>query len=138
MAEKELYSEGMDWNPVEEVILKRRSVRVYQSKQVPEGLVRRILEAGRFAPSAGNCQPWKFIVIQDKTMLDEMTEDVRRSCKLFKSLLDYREKRFLLPIAKFFIRLKKNELHPIPFGAIMLIAEGKLGLFHGAPTAILI
>jgi nitroreductase len=139
MAEKELYSEGMDWNPVEEVILKRRSVRAYHSRQVPESLVRRILEAGRFAPSAGNCQPWKFIVIQDKQMLDKMTEDVRKSCKLFKFLLDYRgRRRFLLPITKLFIRLRKNELHPIPFGAIMLIAEGKLGVFHDAPTAILI
>ena len=45
------------WTPAEEVILKRRSVRMYKKEQVPEFMIRRILEAGRFAPSAGNGQP---------------------------------------------------------------------------------
>lgn len=52
------WREGMPWNPVERVILERRSVRKYKDKQVPERLVRRILEAGRFAPTAGNSQSW--------------------------------------------------------------------------------
>ena len=45
------------WTPTEEVILKRRSVRMYKKEQVPELMIKRILEAGRFAPSAGNGQP---------------------------------------------------------------------------------
>src|SRR5450759_2904162 len=81
---------GADWNPVERVILERRSVRKYKDRQVPENVVRRILEAGRFAPSAGNAQPWKFIVIRDRAMLDEMERDVVRLCKVFKFFLDWR------------------------------------------------
>ncbi len=46
----------------------RRSVRRYQPDPVPEELVKKILEAGRWAPSASNRQPWEFIVIQDKGM----------------------------------------------------------------------
>jgi len=71
-----------DWNQAEKVILERRSVRWYKPEQAPEHLVRRILEAGRYAPSAGNSQPWKFIVIRDKAMLEEMEHDVRQTCKI--------------------------------------------------------
>ena len=55
-----------DFTETEKVILSRRSVRLYKKEQVPEFMVKRILEAGRFAPSAGNCQPWKFIVLRDQ------------------------------------------------------------------------
>jgi len=34
--------------------------------------------------------------------------------------------------------MKPRDLHPVPFGAVTLIADGKLGLFHGAPTVILV
>ena len=42
-----------DFTETEKVILSRRSVRQYKKEQVPEFMVKRILEAGRFAPSAG-------------------------------------------------------------------------------------
>jgi nitroreductase len=35
-----------------------------------------VLEAGRFAPSAGNCQPWQFIVITDRALIQQMDEAV--------------------------------------------------------------
>lgn len=129
-----------EWTETEEVILKRRSVRAYKKEQVPEFMVKRILEAGRFAPSAGNGQPWKFVVVREPEIINGITETTIKICKLFKSLIDYRVsgKRWRLPIAKFFIRLKKAELHPVPFGATTLIADGKLGLYHGSPTVIMI
>ncbi|NOY69270.1 MAG: nitroreductase family protein [Deltaproteobacteria bacterium] len=124
----------------EEVILKRRSVRNYKKDQVPEFMIKRILEAGRFAPSAGNSQPWKFIVIRDSEIIRELTDTAVKICRLFKSLIDYRVpgRKWRLPLAKFNIRLKPRDLHPVPFGAVSMIADGRLGLFHGAPTVILI
>ncbi len=129
---------GADFNPVEDVIFRRRSNRTYLKKQVPEYLVRRVLEAGRFAPSAGNGQPWKFIVIQDQQMLAEMTQDVVKACQLGKRFLDYLPpgKQGREWLTKLVQRLRKNEMHPIPLGAMFLIAEGKLGVWHGAPTVI--
>jgi len=50
----------------EKIIFKRRSVRLYKDKPVEKELLHRILEAGRFAPSAGNGQPLKFLVVTDK------------------------------------------------------------------------
>ena len=47
-----------------EVIEKRRSVRKYKLSNVPNEDLKRILEAARLAPSAGNRQPWRFIVVR--------------------------------------------------------------------------
>jgi len=47
-----------EYTETEKVILRRRSVRLYKKEQVPEFMVKRVLQAGRFAPSAGNSQPW--------------------------------------------------------------------------------
>jgi nitroreductase len=128
------------FNAVEDVIYRRRSVRYYQKEPVPEGLVRRVLEAGRFAPSAGNAQPWKSIVVRDPAMIAEMTEDVVTFCRRVMWMVDYltpgRERREWL--AKLLQRLRNNDLHPIPFGAMRLIAEGQLGVWHGASTVIII
>jgi nitroreductase/Fe-S-cluster-containing hydrogenase component 2 len=63
-----------EWNAIEQAVLYRRSVRNYRDDPVPEPLIRRVLEAGRFAPSAGNCQPWKFIVVTDRAFIKEMDE----------------------------------------------------------------
>jgi len=131
---------GADFNPVEDVIYRRRSVRYYKKKQVPEYLVRRILEAGRFAPTAGNAQTWKPVVVQDRAMIDEMTADVVKVCKLGTKYLDYSTPSSTGHkwAADLVMRFRTNEFHPIPYAAMKLIAEGRLGLWHGAPTVILL
>jgi nitroreductase len=47
-------------------ISQRKSVRKYKDKPVDEATLRQVLEAGRIAPSAGNRQDWKFIVVRDQ------------------------------------------------------------------------
>lgn len=51
---------------VEEAIRKRSSIRRYQDREVDQQDLLEILEAGRWAPSAVNRQPWHFIVIEDQ------------------------------------------------------------------------
>ncbi len=53
-------------------ILSRRSIRRYTSKEIPEELIKDLLKAAMSAPSAGNQQPWQFVVINDRTILDEI------------------------------------------------------------------
>jgi nitroreductase len=48
-----------------EVIQRRRSVRSYEPTPVPVEKLKKVLEAARLAPSAGNVQPWRFIVVLD-------------------------------------------------------------------------
>jgi nitroreductase len=47
----------------QKTILERRSVRAYKTDPVPAEHLRQILEAGRWAASAGNRQPWRFVVV---------------------------------------------------------------------------
>jgi len=47
---------------IDEVIKKRRSIRAYKTQDVPEEFVEKLIEAASFAPSAGNIQPWKFVI----------------------------------------------------------------------------
>jgi nitroreductase len=50
---------------VYEAIETRKSVRSFQEKDVEEEKLKRILEAGRLAPSARNLQEWRFVVVRD-------------------------------------------------------------------------
>jgi len=50
---------------VRDAIKKRRSVRAYENKEIPDEILNQILESARLAPSAGNRQPWKFVVVKD-------------------------------------------------------------------------
>jgi len=61
-----------EWNEIEKAVLTRRSVRNFKEKPVPEPLIQRVLEAGRFDPSGGNCQPWKLVVMTNKEIRDEI------------------------------------------------------------------
>jgi nitroreductase len=48
-----------------EAILSRRSIRSYTDQSVPKELLEKLLKAAMNAPSAGNEQPWHFIIIDE-------------------------------------------------------------------------
>lgn len=55
-------------------ILERRSIRKYTEEKVPMENIKELLKAAMQAPSAGNSQPWEFIVVDDKEKLVEVTK----------------------------------------------------------------
>ena len=55
-------------------IQKRRSIRRWDPKPVEKEKIEKVLEAGRRAPSWGNTQPWRFIVVQDKAKIEEIAK----------------------------------------------------------------
>jgi nitroreductase len=55
-----------------EAIHTRRSIRKYESKKVPDALIEKIIAAGTAAPSARNEQPWHFVVITDRALLEKI------------------------------------------------------------------
>lgn len=57
-----------------EFIKSRRSTRKFKQEPVPEGLLEQVIEAGRYAPSGGNSQSTHFLVIENKEVLQELTE----------------------------------------------------------------
>lgn len=50
----------------------RRNVRQYRDQPIPSSVLDRILEAGRRAPSAGNRQPWDFVLVTDRAKLVDL------------------------------------------------------------------
>jgi len=87
-------------NYIIENIKSRRSVRSYLDKDIPKELVEDIIEAGRYAPSALNKQPWEFVVISDKKLIKELSEIVTKKIKRIYSLL---------PILKLFSKRLRDE-----------------------------
>jgi len=55
-----------------EAIRRRRSVRKYTGDSIPREDLERIVDAGRLAASGNNRQPWDFIVVTDRAMIDRL------------------------------------------------------------------
>jgi len=62
---------------VREAIRKRRSIRAYRPDGIPEDVLERLLEALRLAPSGGNRQPFKFIVVRDQATREKVAAACR-------------------------------------------------------------
>jgi nitroreductase len=57
-----------------DAISKRASVREYDSKPVDKGLLEKLVDAGRRAPTARAVEPWEFVVVTDRGMLTKLGE----------------------------------------------------------------
>ena len=62
----------MDSNLFLEILTQRQSVRGYSDRAVEPEKLARCLEAARIAPSACNAQPWKFIIVDDPQLKDQV------------------------------------------------------------------
>ncbi len=60
-----------------EAIRDRKSIRRFKQTPVPDEDIKKILDAGRLAPSANNSQPWSFLIIKDEAVLRKMADAVR-------------------------------------------------------------
>ncbi len=60
-----------------ELISTRRSIRKFTDEPVPDQAIDRIIEAGTWAPSGLNNQPWKFAVIKD----NELKKNLKKAPK---------------------------------------------------------
>ncbi|QMS85546.1 nitroreductase family protein [Candidatus Xianfuyuplasma coldseepsis] len=59
------------------LLMKRQSVRHYTKETVSEVAITTMLEAAMQAPSANNQQPWEFIIVDDRTILDQLSKASR-------------------------------------------------------------
>ncbi|MGI6004827.1 MAG: nitroreductase family protein [Christensenellales bacterium] len=96
-------------------ILERRSVRKYQDRQLDERALSAILEAGRHAPSGGNNQSTRFLVIQSAGVIRELEE---LGTKLFAQMQVMPDTYKSLAAA---IRASKKGHNPFTYGAPTLI-----------------
>lgn len=55
------------------LVMSRKSVRKFKDIEIPESKIEALLKAGMQAPSANNQQPWNFIVVNDRELLDKLS-----------------------------------------------------------------
>jgi len=56
-----------------DIIKARRSIRKFKPEPVPEDIIDKVLEAGRWAPSGLNNQPWLFAVVRDREKIEKIS-----------------------------------------------------------------
>ena len=137
----------------ERVIYRRRSNRLYKKKQVAPELIERVIEAGRFAPSAGNNQPWKFIVIQNPELLQEINQQCKKTLLFFSKLCMPHEwlekktpgdqtarlKRWQRVLLWILVRFVGGDADQRAHGGVNAVtADPDFHTFFKAPTAILL
>ncbi|MEM3627853.1 MAG: nitroreductase family protein [Candidatus Bathyarchaeia archaeon] len=57
-----------------EAIKGRRSIRAFKSQDIAEETVNKLIEAACWAPSAGNIQPWEFIIVRNSEIKQKLVE----------------------------------------------------------------
>lgn len=57
-----------------ELLRKRRSIRTYQSKQIEEEIIDQLVKVALLSPTSRSLQPWEFIVVTDKELLQKLSQ----------------------------------------------------------------
>ncbi|UCD84324.1 MAG: nitroreductase family protein [Deltaproteobacteria bacterium] len=137
---KDYESIFQDLTEVERVIYRRRSNRIFKKDKPPREMIHRLLETARFAPTAGNCQPVRFIVIDDRKLIDELRDGISPNLKMLTKL--HRKRGLLGRFLIWLYGLSKPgtvDIRPVyALKAFLLDTEKKLDLFQHAPVLILV
>jgi nitroreductase len=70
-------NEGMDYDGLLTLVKSRRSCRRFKPDPVPDELLTKILEVGRWAPSGANSQPWEFVVVKETETREKIARFVK-------------------------------------------------------------
>jgi len=111
-------------NKIIDNIKSRRSIRKYKDKAVSKAVIKQMIEAGIYAPSSHNSQPWRFVVITDRKLIKELSDTMKR---FYKRLLVFSS---LLGFSKAFKKLAESAKKRI-------VSDDDL-FFYNAPLLILI
>ena len=57
-----------------EAVKGRRSIRTFKNRDVPEETIEKLVEAGTWSPSAGNIQPWEFVIVKNPVVKEKLAE----------------------------------------------------------------
>jgi nitroreductase len=93
-----------------ELLTRRRAIRDFQDKDVPLDLVMEIIKESTLAPSSGNGQPWRFIIVRDRAWIKRISDESKRN------LVSYLEKDPGSPLKKYETALR-NEGYNVFYNA---------------------
>ncbi len=103
-------------NAVLDNIYQRRSVRNFTDKEIPDEMIKELIRAGTYAPTAVNMQPWRFVVVKNRQLIAEYDERAKKA----------------------FIAMHKDTKIPVLIGYLRNMSKPEMHLFYGAPVLILI
>ena len=79
------------YESIRNLLLSKRTVRMYQGKDVPEEMMEKILSVIRHAPSGHNAQPCQYVIVKDPEIKRLMADATIRSFQSFKKLIKMRK-----------------------------------------------
>ena len=98
------------------LVINRRSVRKYKDKPVDVDEIRDLIKTATFAPSAGNEQPWRFIIVNNRAMLKKISDESK---------------------SNILTRIKANP-DDYALGYQKLLENDSFNVFYNAPCLVLI
>jgi len=103
-------------NAVMDNIYGRRSVRNFTDKEISDEIIKELIKAGTYAPTATNQQPWRFVVVTNKKLIEAYDERAK----------------------KMFIAMYKDTKIPVLAAYLRNMPKPEYKLFYGAPVLILV
>lgn len=134
-AERDFETIARDLTETERLLYERRSIRLYKNKPVPRETLTRIIEAARFAPSAGNGQPAKFLVVTDPEVNKEVDSICARVLTKIKKAYvgENRWRKFLISLLS---AISANKWDQRPIAAMEKVNQNNDSITFGAPAVI--
>jgi len=124
-----------DLTETEKIIYRRRSVRLFKNKPLEKDLIKRLIEAARFAPSAGNGQPCKFLVVTNK----EINRKVDQKCAKILKMINWLyagQNRWRKIIISILSMISANKWDQRPIAAMEKVRMTNGTITFGAPAVI--
>lgn len=99
-----------------ELLLKRRSIRNFNDKPVSNETIIEIIKESTYAPSSGNEQPWKFVIVNDRLMMKRISDEAKKNI------------------------LKRIELNPNDYAKKYekMLMNDNYNIFYNAPSVVFI
>jgi nitroreductase len=128
-----------------ELLKNRHSIRNFRNINVPQELINTVINDSIMAPSSGNEQPWQFIIVSDRSLLNEISEDCKNAllqrialspndyAKKYESILSKKEYNIFYNAQTLVYivgskKLKNTEINCAVAAAYFMLSAVELGL----------
>ena len=110
-----------------ETMKKRRSVRDFKPEVPSDVTLSKLIEAAITAPSAGNKQPWRFLIVRDRASIESAALKVDEERQRLKNILDLEFQEKFQVYSEHFSAFRNAPALIIPFYRIFVTLSGMLG-----------
>ena len=109
------------------LLSERRSVRRFKSEMPPRELIESLIASAITAPSASNKQPWRFLIVQRRELIDAMAAAVRAEVERIASAIDPAFEESFRAYGDYFTRFENAPLTIVPLFRPLTVLSHMLG-----------